>query len=91
MHGLLIDLTDNGLWGKQMNPEQRGIFPRIPFRKLVKAFEEPQEIEGFGEIVKVDFQVSDHSLKASDTATNPSWLSSAASNRVTVDWKRKRA
>jgi len=41
-----------------MNPENRKIFPRIPFRKLEARFTRPQISEGFDEIIDVNFQVS---------------------------------
>lgn len=40
-----------------MNPEEREIHPRIAFKRLMSRFEEPQETEGFEEVVKVDFKV----------------------------------
>jgi hypothetical protein len=41
-----------------MNPENRSIFARIPFRKLQENFETPQTSEGFMDIIDVEFEVS---------------------------------
>ena len=41
-----------------MDPENRPIFPRIPFRKLQASFQKPGVEEGFVEIVEVEWEVS---------------------------------
>ena len=44
----------------QMKPEKRGIYARIPFRKLQASFQKPEISEGFIEVIDVDFEVSNH-------------------------------
>jgi hypothetical protein len=39
------------------DPEQKQIYPRIPFLALVARLEDPQLDEGFEDITKIDFEV----------------------------------
>ncbi|KAI2470179.1 polynucleotide kinase 3 phosphatase-domain-containing protein [Annulohypoxylon bovei var. microspora] len=46
------------LAGTQYNPEQRPIYPRLPFLGLVSTYERPTTSEGFQQIIDVEFEVS---------------------------------
>ncbi|KAF2465858.1 PNK3P-domain-containing protein [Lindgomyces ingoldianus] len=44
------------LGGDQTKEEQRKVFPRTRFKDIISRFSEPQNTEGFEEVVKLDFE-----------------------------------
>lgn len=45
-----------------MNPEKRSILPHSAFSSFAARYREPGATEGFQDIVRIDFQVSDSML-----------------------------
>lgn len=45
-----------------LNPEKRSILPHSAFSSFAARYREPEVTEGFQDIVRIDFQVSDSTL-----------------------------
>ena len=54
----------------KMNPEKRSILPHSAFSSFAARYREPKATEGFQDIVRIDFQVSDstHLAKYAESA-----------------------
>ena len=46
------------LTASQTNPENRTMLPKLAFTSFASRYRAPKLEEGFGEIIKVDFEVS---------------------------------
>lgn len=59
---VIVDDTVRALaMGSSFNPEQRAILPHSAFAGFAARFKEPSIGEGFQDITRTDFQVSDAS------------------------------
>lgn len=78
-------MIDSSPISQSLDPEQKQIYPRIPFLALVSCLEDPRLDEGFEDITKIDFEVG---LICSSLAKRDHRV--MKSDNITVEWHGRR-